>query len=322
MKGYSVGSQAMSIRLFTDDDLPAVLDLLRTSLGETASLRRTPELFAWKHLDNPFGRSLMLVSHAGTTITGFRAFMRWELHTPDGETLRCVRAVDTATHPEFRRMGIFNKLTLAAIEAATDDGVHMVFNTPNPRSGAGYLKMGWSEVGTLAPVASPARGFLRKGGDPDELPDPSDFIDPVVPVGTRVTPDRQPLGLRTPRSDEYHTWRFRSHPTARYVQVERGDATAVARLGFRGTRRELLVSDVYGDGMRQVINRCRSVARTSYVGAFFSKATPERAAATRAGFVTVPRSGLTLMVRPLQELDIDTTSLSTWDLSLSDLELL
>ncbi len=312
----------MSVRLFTDDDLPAVLVLLKDSLGETASLRRTPELFAWKHLDNPFGRSLMLVSHVGDTITGFRAFMRWELLTPDGQTLRCVRAVDTATHPEHRRKGIFKTLTLAAIDAATEDGVDMVFNTPNPRSGAGYLKMGWSEVGVLSPMASPARGILRKGGNPDELPDPSDFIDPVIPVGVRTAPDRAPLGLRTPRSAEYHAWRFTSHPTARYVQVEGASATAIARLAFRGNRRELLVSDVYGDGMRQTINLCRKRARTSYIGAFFSSGTPERSAAVRAGLVQVPRTGLTLMARPLRDLGMDVEQLSTWDLSLSDLELL
>lgn len=317
-----MADRAMSVRLFTDKDLPAVLDLLRESLGETPSLRRTPELFAWKHLDNPFGRSLMLVSHQGQTITGFRAFMRWELNTPDGRTLRCVRAVDTATHPDYRRMGIFNKLTLAAVEAATDDGVHMVFNTPNPRSGAGYLKMGWSEVGTLTPMASPAKGLLRRGGNPDELPDPSDFVDPVVPVTSRTAPDRKPLGLRTPRSEGYHTWRFRSHPTARYVQVDGGRSTAIARLAFRGTRRELLVSEVYGEGMRQAITRCRAVASTSYIGAFFSKRTPERSAATRAGLVAVPRTGLTLMVRPLREMGTDVANLSAWDLSLSDLELL
>ncbi|MEN8238864.1 MAG: GNAT family N-acetyltransferase [Actinomycetota bacterium] len=312
----------MSVRLFADRDLPAVLELLKDSLGETASLRRTPELFGWKHFDNPFGRSLMLVSHIGPTITGFRAFMRWELNTPDGRTLRCVRAVDTATHADFRRRGIFKTLTLAAIDAATDDGVDLIFNTPNPRSGAGYLKMGWSEVGLLRPIASPAKGILRRGGDPDALPVPSDFIEPATAVGPRITPDRDPLGLRTPRSTDYHAWRFTSHPTARYVQVDRAGATAIARLAFRGSRRELLVSDVYGDGMRQAINRCRRVAKTSYVGAFFSKGTPERAAATRAGLIQVPRAGLTLMVRPLRELGIDVKRLSTWDLSLSDLELL
>jgi GNAT superfamily N-acetyltransferase len=312
----------MSVRLFTDDDLPAVLELLRESLGETASLKRTPDLFAWKHLDNPFGRSIMLVSHDGPTITGFRAFMRWELHTPDGRTVRCVRAVDTATHPDYRRMGIFRELTLAAVDAATHDDVQMVFNTPNPRSGAGYLNMGWTQVGTLTPMASPAKGLLRRGGNPDELPVPADFVDPVVAVGMRTTPDRAPLGLRTLRSDDYHAWRFTSHPTARYVQVDGGDATAIARLAFRGHRKELLVSEVYGDGMRQAIGRCRTVANTSYIGAFFSKGTPERSAARRAGLVPVPRSGLTLMVRPLRELGIDVTRLSTWDLSLSDLELL
>ncbi len=312
----------MSVRLFTDDDLPAVLDLLRDSLGETASLRRTPELFAWKHLDNPFGRSLMLVSHSGSTITGFRAFMRWELATTDGRTIRCVRAVDTATHPDYRRMGIFTNLTRAAVDAATDDGVHLVFNTPNPRSGAGYLKMGWTKVGTLNPLAAPAKGLLRRGGRTSELPDPEDFIAPVVPVGKRTVEDREPLGLRTPRTDAYHAWRFTGHPTARYVQVDSNRATAIVRLAFRGTRRELLVSEVYGEGMRQAITRCHWTARTSYIGAFFSHGTPERAAAIRAGLLRVPKAGLTLMAKPLRELGLDVTKLSAWDLSLSDLELL
>jgi hypothetical protein len=219
-------------------------------------------------------------------------------------------------------MGIFRTLTLAAIEAATDDGVHMVFNTPNPRSGAGYLKMGWSEVGRLVPMASPAKGLLRKGGDPDQLPLPSEFVTPAVPVGARTTPDRNALGLRTPRSADYHAWRFRSHPTARYVQVESGGATAIARLAYRGTRRELLISDVYGGNMRQAVNRCRRTATTSYVGAFFSKGTPERSAVARAGLISVPRTGLTLMVRPLSDVGADVTILSAWDLSLSDVELL
>ncbi len=49
------------------------------------SSRRTPELFAWKHIDNPFGRSIILVAEAEGTIAGLRAFMRWELTTPGGE---------------------------------------------------------------------------------------------------------------------------------------------------------------------------------------------------------------------------------------------
>ena len=141
-----------------------MLALLRSSLGETSLLQRTPDLFAWKHLDNPFGRSIILVADAGGTIAGLRAFMRWELTTPDGATLRCVRAVDTATHPDFQRRGIFSRLTEAAVEAAREDGVDLIFNTPNEKSGAGYLKMGWQEVGPIGVMVRPGLGLLRRHG--------------------------------------------------------------------------------------------------------------------------------------------------------------
>ncbi len=315
-------ADGLSVRLFEDRDLPHVLDLLRASLGESASLRRSPELFAWKHVDNPFGRSIMLVAEDAGTIAGFRAFMRWELDSLDGPRLRCVRAVDTATHPDYRRRGIFRRLTLAAIEVATDDGVDMVFNTPNARSGAGYVTMGWTEVGAIHPLASPARGLLRSAPDVTGLPDPADFVASVIEVGDRVGADRAPIGLRTPRSADYHTWRFKQHPTARYVQIDGRRGAAVARLAYRGKRRELLISEVYGETMQQTIRRCRRESKTSYVGAFFSKRSPERAAAYRAGLVPVPGAKLTLMARPLRPLGLDVSDLGEWDLSLSDLELL
>jgi hypothetical protein len=112
------------------------------------------------------------------------------------------------------------------------------------------------------------------------------------------------------------------HPTARYTQIEGKDGTAVARLAFRGKRRELLLSEVYGPGMLQTIWTSRSRAKTSYVGAFFSKGSPERSAVLRAGFVPVPGATMTLMVRPLRPLGIAVTELESWDLSLGDLELL
>ncbi len=150
--------RTITVRPYIDDDLAAVLDLLRAALGETPLLRRTPELFTWKHIANPFGRSIMLLAEVDGRVAGLRAFMRWDLVTPEGETLRCVRAVDTATHPDFQRLGIFRRLTLAALEQAAADGIDMVFNTPNPKSGAGYLSMGWTEVGSIGVLAAPSRG--------------------------------------------------------------------------------------------------------------------------------------------------------------------
>ena len=66
----------ITIRSFEDGDLANVLELMRASLGESALLRRTGDLFSWKHFDNPFGRSILLVAEADGRIVGLRAFMR------------------------------------------------------------------------------------------------------------------------------------------------------------------------------------------------------------------------------------------------------
>ena len=79
---------------------------------------------------------------------GFRTLMRWEFL--DGErVVRAVRAVDTATHPDYQGRSIFTRLTLHALDELVAEGVEFVFNTPNEQSRPGYLKMGWQVVGQL-----------------------------------------------------------------------------------------------------------------------------------------------------------------------------
>ena len=99
-----------------------------------------------------FGASPIWLAEIDGQIAGYRAFMRWELVDASGRLWRAVRAVDTATHPDFQRRGIFSRLTMHAVEEMRDEGGDIVFNTPNTQSRPGYLKMGWIDVGRL-PVA-------------------------------------------------------------------------------------------------------------------------------------------------------------------------
>ena len=316
-------TETITLRPYQDDDLDEVLNLLRDSLGETSLLQRTPELFAWKHLDNPFGRSIILVAEAEGIIAGLRAFMRWELNTPSGETLRCVRAVDTATHPDFQRRGIFSRLTEAAIEAAREDGVDLVFNTPNEKSGAGYLKMGWQEVGPIGVMVRPGLGLLGRR-NAEGIPKIEEVLPGSEPLGDLppVT-DRQPRGLRTPRTDRYLRWRFTAHPTARYAAVAAAEGTAVVRPNLRGGRRELVLSELIGPGLAAAARATGRRSRADYLVGWFSKGSPERSAALAAGLIPIPRvAALTLVARPLRTLPMDVASPASWDLALSDLELL
>ncbi len=315
-------AETITTRHLDESDVLPVLDLMRAALGEPPLLRRTPELFAWKHFDNPFGRSLAIVAETDDRIVGLRAFMRWDLVTPDGVTLRCVRAVDTATHPDYQRRGIFRRLTEETLELALAENMDLVFNTPNEKSGAGYLSMGWTEIGMIGVLARPSSRLATDRGSITDT-EPENFLaDPQPAIPLEVT-DRAARGLRTPRNQAYLRWRFGSHPTARYFRVDSADSTAIVRPNVRKGRRELIVADVYGPRPRAALREAGRKSRSRYVAAWFSPGSPERAAAIRSGLVPVPGvTALTLMARPLRDLDIEVTSMASWDLAISDLELL
>ena len=311
----------VTTRAFSKEDVEAILDLLRAALGEPPLLKRTKELFAWKHFDNPFGTSIGMVAEADDKIVGLRAFMRWDLQWVDGSTIRCIRAVDTATHPDYQRRGIFRTLTNEGLEIAAATGIDLVFNTPNQKSGPGYLDMGWQLVGPIGALVRPSWRVLAKSEDSPPF-DPHRFLSNPDPARASAPADRAALGLRTVRSDAYRSWRFTGHPTARYFQVDAAGGMTLVRPNIRSGRRELVIADVYGNApaaIREVVRESRS----NYVAAWFSQGSPERKAAIRSGLLPVPGvSPLTLMARPLTNLEIDFTSLGAWDLSIGDLELL
>lgn len=305
-------------RPFRYEDLDEVLEVLRLSLGETQLLQRTKELFTWKHLDNPFGESILLVAEHSGAIVAMRALMRWVLQTPGGSELNCLRPVDTATHPDFRRRGLFRRLTMEALEQARSEGVHVVFNTPNQESRPGYLKMGWQDVGDVKVMVKPNLSRLIR----DDRDEADIAVDHVALSGLELV-ERPSQGLRTRRTTEYGLWRFGSHPRASYHRYVAGDSSAIVRAGTRKGRTELVISEVTGGDPKAAIATALRGSRAQYAVASFARGTPERRAALRNGLWPVPFfSALRLVCRPLIEVDLDLTSMSNWDLALSDLELL
>jgi hypothetical protein len=158
---------------------------------------------------------------------------------------------------------------------------------------------------------------------PGPVTEPERFLAEPNPAIPLAVADRAPRGLRTPRSDAYLRWRFGSHPSARYFRVDSSDSTAVVRPNMRKGRRELVVADVFGPRPSSAIRAATRRSRAGYIAAWFSPGSPERAAAVRSGLVPVPGiTALTLMARPLRDLEIDVESMASWDLAISDLELL
>lgn len=329
MAGISTRSE-VTIRRATDADVPAILELARRSLGWLGDEQDT-RFFRWKHFESPFGPSPMWVAEADGRIAGFRTFLRWELVTPARAVHRVVRAVDTATDPDFRGRGIFTMLTLHAIDELRAEGVDFVFNTPNDQSRPGYLKMGWAVVGHL-PVAVRPTGLgsfatLARARVPASrgavavnvgIAAPDAFADLGASTALATTAPRAP-GLATHRSAAYFAWRYGL--TALHYRVVAAPAGirggfAVFRLRRRGRALEAVVADIVTPEASTARALLGWIAREAGADHMIRL---DRPPVTRAGFVRVPRVGPVLTARAIGT--DPPLHIRSWALTMGDIEL-
>jgi GNAT superfamily N-acetyltransferase len=325
----------VTVRPYRDEDETAVLELLDASLGGGPAGRRPASFFRWKHLENPFGRSYMLVAEAAERLVGFRAFMRWRFDL-DGSTVRAVRAVDTATHPDHQGRGIFRRLTTTAIEELRSEA-DLIFNTPNSKSLPGYLTMGWAKVTDVRislKVQRPVR-FVRHlrtrrgAGSPGPIAEPGTIRDDVWRQAASLFGSGYGSRLATVRDEAYLRWRYGTAPLLGYRIVEervghRLDGIAVYRTRSRGQLREATVTEliVAADDRRCGARLLRRIAREApvdHLTCSFPVGSLGASSARRSGFLPSPE-GMTLVANPLTELPVDVLSPRSWWLTIGDLE--
>ncbi len=246
----------MEIRPAEPSDIPAIISLLKLSLGE-ALLPKSEAYWRWKHVENPFGESPVLVAVEEDVLIGVRAFMRWDW-IQGNHVYNAVRAVDTATHPNYQGKGIFRKLTMKLLEDCKEGGTHFVFNTPNGQSRPGYLKMGWQDAGRLAVQVAPV-------GIRALIPGASGRRDDAA-VNTNVLPDddvlarlleqdrRYSANLNTHVSTHYLRWRYVDVPVVKYQilfhQSAEGSTLVFGRLKESRFGTEFRITDVFADRLR------------------------------------------------------------------------
>lgn len=309
----------VQIRPAQPTDLPQVIALLRVALGKGDD----PDyeaFFRWKHEQSPFGPSPSWVATTDGRVVGFRTFMRWEFER-GGQVLRAVRAVDTATAPDFRGQGVFSRLTRTALEELRADGVDLVFNTPNDQSRPGYLKMGWRLVGRLPVLVCPrsvvSAARLFRARVPARL-----WSEPLTvgaPVSTQQTwgpsgPGTDPTILRTRRTPEFMAWRYGFAPL-HYRLVSSDHGCAVVRVRRRGAARELVFADDTATGAaarRRIVGDALARTRADYALLLGGRSEARRG-------VPVTSMGPTLTCLPLSAQD--SPPLASWGLTLGDVEL-
>ena len=309
----------MQIREANDFDIHGILEVLKASLGEISS-KKTESVWRYKHIDNPFGKSLVLIAEEQGEIIGVRAFMRWQWQKGE-QVYSALRAVDTATHPQHQGKGIFKKLTLKALEIAKDRNDHFVFNTPNQQSKPGYLKMGWKEIDKLKIQLRPLN-FLKMGNkniDYNAYGNPKDCEELL---NFSFEKNKNSNHIFTPKQIDYLIWRYVNNPMQSYNVIFNPNFFIAAYIKRRKKFNEFRISEIIvrDKDIEKAKSTILKMAKES--GAGFLSISPLSEVKFKFGLSgkfgpVLTEKNINLGEKAQQEL----LDLSQWNYSLGDLEL-
>ncbi len=340
------------IRDYRPEDEGSVLALVQQGLGCGPSGTRDKSFWRWKHIDNPFGPSIAVVAaNPAGSIVGLRTLLRWGFRAGN-TTVNAVRAVDTVTHVDYRRYGVFSALTRRAVDQARSSGVDLIFNTPNRKVLPGYLKLGWNNVSLVRPLVKVLNhprfvlGLIRSRNkrsssqpqDPEDLfrcqlSSVDEFLGHSCAI-ERLLHSCNHSGqgrLYTDRSPDYLRWRYSAYPNAKYGVLYREDNGVLSGcIILRPNRRfnlkevmleELLLSERNETLASTLLDKMPKCVDADYVIAYFPEGSFERHVLLKHGFHQVPRNGMNFTANVLaSQLPYDPLNFGNWNLSLGDLE--
>lgn len=244
----------MIVKQASINDIPNIVELLKLSLGESV-VEKSSTIWNFKHVDNPFGPSHVLVATDNETFVGVRALMKWNWQLKN-QVWVAYRAVDTATHPDFQGKGIFKNLTLNALDDVQENQETFVFNTPNDKSRPGYLKMGWVVVDSLPIAIVPTILYIFQKTIINTNQIETNRLKELCEIHNKVLSENN--AIFTPKSVSYLKWRFENNPMQKYKIVSTNDSYVAMYIKKRRFFKELRVVEVISVNQNSVEKEIRS----------------------------------------------------------------
>lgn len=143
----------LKIRPYQEGDENGILPLMKAVYGQWHGL----DYWQWKYKENPLGffPNWIWIAESNGKIVGHYTVIPVKMKIGNRDIL-AAQSVDTATHPDYRRQGIFENLAKNVYAEAYRDGVRLIYGFANlPRrvtseSGASYeglhKKLGWTHL--------------------------------------------------------------------------------------------------------------------------------------------------------------------------------
>lgn len=142
------------------------LALFRQSYG--ANQKLTAEYLRWLYEDNPHGRAIGLDAYLDGELAAHYVTIPRKYQV-SGVTIPGVLSVNTATHPNHQRRGLFSRLAATTYERAAEEGFQFVVGVANAQSIHGFLtKLGFEHMGKIGlalwrkpPIIPPEHAYLK-----------------------------------------------------------------------------------------------------------------------------------------------------------------
>jgi GNAT superfamily N-acetyltransferase len=243
-------SPRWTLAAYETGDEVAICELMRFATPIGLDPQTHLQTWRWRFLESPVSEIFVDLAWDADKLVGQYAVQPIRMQVDGRKALWCI-SLDTVTHTEYRRQGIFTTLTSHLYERIADR-VEVVYGFPNEESSAGfYGRLGWTVLephpklvrigelpgrarshpllrvaspllgGAVAALATPVRlGLLAARTTGFEV-----IVDDRAPKDTDDLWQRvaEQSGIRVLSDRLWFEWRYDRHPTFeyRYVAIRR-----------------------------------------------------------------------------------------------------
>jgi GNAT superfamily N-acetyltransferase len=319
----------MNIRSATLDDRDGALALMDRAFGPTEN---RAALWDWAFAQNPHTSDLYyLVADTGTALAAQYAAVPVAMEH-QGQRIRGLLSMFTATDPAFQRQGLFRNLAETLYDNAKDT-CPIVFGFPNHQSGPTFYKhLSWVDLRPFPHLQRPLRNTGRHSGGSRATALGATALDAVGLIGRDRTVDirlvddftgiadqiwdqvKPQVGTAIIRDESFLNWRFVQSPFEylRLVAVRGGKPVGIAVLAAdssdgKARLMEFMVAPGEKLGVtRALLSRVIELATESGaygLGFIATPRHPQSKAMLAAGLLPAMRTR-----RPASPIDEDTSS--------------
>lgn len=217
-------SENLEVRPYAPGDEDAIRGLFAVTFGREQS----SEHWRWRYLGNPVGTPMIELMWDDAKLVGHYSVSPM-LVSIDGEPRLAALSLDTMTHPDYGRRGIFSQLATSLYGRLAAAGYAAVYGFPNANSHHGFVsRLDWKDIATVPTLTTSVSALVDRDAPPAadvKVRDIEGFDARFDALFERLAPRYRAI---VRRSRAYLEWRYVACGWRGYriVEAARGDELA------------------------------------------------------------------------------------------------